>query len=279
VHQECVLSGAESEAVKRGRVAAVQAMSGTGSTYLAAPFLGRAEQFKSKRVYIGTSAWVNYEPLLNLVGSKVVKYRHYDADRGVVAFSDLLEAVDEAPSGSIFVLQGCCHNPSGADPSNEQWKTTAWASKPKGQFPSFGVVYEGPGGLLAEDAFGLRYFAEQRFELLARQSFLKNFRVYGKRCGPLHACLENGDVAVNVFDQPGCMIRWEFSSSAAYGSRLVNIILKAGSLTSHWQTELTIMRERLVGLRRTLYDPLILTFVHLAPLLTTRRHQETGNQF
>ncbi|KAF3052159.1 hypothetical protein E8E11_002807 [Didymella keratinophila] len=251
-----VLLGAESEAVKTGRIASTQAISGTGSIHLAALFLSRAEQFKCKKVYIGTPAWGNYEPLFNLVGFEVVKYRHYDAARGVVAFSDLLKAVEQAPSGSIFVLQGCCHNPSGADLSNEQWRTLARAMKPKDHFPFFDMAYQGLGSPLAEDAFGLRHFAEQRFELLACQSFSKNFGLYGERCDVLHVLAESDAVAANVYDQLRCLIRWEFSSSPAYGSRLVNTILKDTSLTSQWQNELTVMRERLVGLRRTLYDSL-----------------------
>ena len=249
-----VLFGAESEAVRTGRIASAQAISGTGSIHLAALFLSRAEEFKGKKVYIGTPAWGNYEPLFNLVGFEVVKYRHYDAERGTVAFGDLLKAVDQAPNGSIFVLQGCCHNPSGADLSKEQWRTLARAMKPKGHFPFFDMAYQGLGAPLVEDAFGLRHFTEQGFELLACQSFSKNFGLYGERCGVLHILTEKEAVAANVYDQLRCLIRWEFSSSPAYGSRLVNTVLEDGNLTTQWQEELVVMRDRLVGLRRQLYD-------------------------
>lgn len=260
-----VLFGADSEAVKDKRIASAQAISGTGSIHLAALFLRRAEQFRGKRVYVGTPAWGNYEPLFNLIGFEVVKYRHYDAERGVVAFSDLLGAVDQAPNSSIFVLQGCCHNPSGADLSKEQWNALARAMKPKNHFPFFDMAYQGLGGPLDEDAYGLRHFAEQGFELLACQSFSKNFGLYGERCGVLHILVEGQAVAANVYDQLRCLIRWEFSSSPAYGSRLVNTILKNTSLTSQWQDELIVMRERLVSLRKTLYE--LLTRKHKASLL------------
>ncbi|KAF3046110.1 hypothetical protein E8E12_011155 [Didymella heteroderae] len=249
-----VLFGAESEAVETGRIASAQAISGTGSIHLAALFLSRAEQFKGKKVHVGAPAWGNYEPLFNLVGFEVVKYRHYDAERGVVAFSDLLKAVDQAPNGSMFVLQGCCHNPSGADLSSEQWQTLARAMKTKGHFPFFDMAYQGLGASLVDDAFGPRCFAKQGLELLACQSFSKNFGLYGERCGVLHILTESEAVAANVYDQLRCLIRWEFSSSPAYGSRLVNTILKDASLTSQWEDELVVMRERLGNLRRTLYD-------------------------
>ncbi|KAH6618722.1 aspartate aminotransferase [Boeremia exigua] len=258
-----ILFGAESEAVKTRRIASAQAISGTGSIHLAALFLSRAEEFRGKKVYIGTPAWGNYEPLFNLVGFEVVKYRHYDAERGTVAFSDLLDAVQHAPDGSIFVLQGCCHNPSGADLSREQWQTLAKAMKPKRHFPFFDMAYQGLGGPLEDDAFGLRHFVERGFELLACQSFSKNFGLYGERCGVLHILTEKEAVAANVYDQLRCLIRWEFSSSPAYGSRLVNTVLKDNTLTSQWQEELVVMRVRLVSLRRALHD--LLTKVQKTP--------------
>lgn len=254
-----LLFGDESEAIKIRNIASAQAISGTGSIHLAALFLSRAKELKDKQVFVGTPAWGNYEPLFNLVGFEVVKYRHYDAEKGVVDFKSLLKAVDCAPNGSIFVLQGCCHNPSGADLSRDQWRTLARAMKPKGHFPFFDMAYQGLGAPLAEDAFGLRHFAEQGFELLACQSFSKNFGLYGERCGVLHVLTEEEAVAANVYDQLRCLIRWEFSSSPAYGSRLVNTVLKDKALTSQWQDELLIMRNRLLSLRRTLHDLLTKT--------------------
>jgi aspartate aminotransferase len=280
-----VLFGAESEPVKTGRIASAQAISGTGSIHLAALFLSRADEFKGKKVYIGTPAWGNYEPLFNLVGFEVVKYRHYDAQKGRVAFEDLVNAVEKAPEGSIFVLQGCCHNPSGADLSKEQWRKLAQAMKPKGHFPFFDMAYQGLGAPLADDAYGLRHFAEQSFELLACQSFSKNFGLYGERCGVLHILTEKKTVAANVYDQLRCLIRWEFSSSPAYGSRLVNTVLKDVTLTSQWQDELVVMRERLIGLRSTLYDLLTKTqkvsshqTLPSRPILTANRRRVTGRR-
>lgn len=249
-----VLFGADCEAWQTGRVASAQAISGTGSIHLAALFLSRTREFGAQKVYIGTPAWGNYEPLFNLVGFEVVKYRHYDAERGTVAFADILSAVEQAPNGSVFVLQGCCHNPSGADLSKEQWRDLARAIKARCHFPFFDMAYQGLGAALEEDAFGLRHFAESGFELVACQSFSKNFGLYGERCGVLHVLTESEKVAANVYDQLRCLIRWEFSSSPAYGSRLVNTVLKSSRLTAQWEGELTSMRERLVRLRRTLYD-------------------------
>lgn len=229
-----VLFGKDSKAIKSSRTTSVQAISGTGSIHLAALFLSRCSSFKGKKVYIGTPAWGNYEPLFNLVGLEVVKYKYYDAAKGVVDFKSVLEAVSQAPEGSIFVLQGCCHNPSGADLKPEQWGELANAMKPRKLFPFFDMAYQGLGAGLEEDAYGLRYFEKQGVELLACQSFSKNFGLYGERCGVLHVVSESEKVAANVYDQLRCLIRWEFSSSPAYGSRLVNTILGSGELSRKW---------------------------------------------
>lgn len=229
-----VLFGKNSRAIRSSQVTSVQAISGTGSIHLAALFLSRCASFNGKKVYIGTPAWGNYEPLFNLVGLEVVKYKYYDATKGSVDFVSVLESVSSAPERSIFVLQGCCHNPSGADLTQDQWRKLATAMKPKKLFPFFDMAYQGLGASLEDDACGLRHFEEQEFELLACQSFSKNFGLYGERCGVLHVVSENEKVATNVYDQLRCLIRWEFSSSPAYGSRLVNTILESEQLTAKW---------------------------------------------
>lgn len=146
----------------------------------------------------------------------------------------MLDAATKAPEGSIFVLQSCCHNPSGADLSPAQWRELAQAMSKKKLFPLFDTAYQGLGGSLEEDAYGLRLFAGRGFELMACQSFSKNFGLYGERCGVLHVVSETKDIASCVYDQLRCLIRWEFSSSPAYGARLVNIILRDEELAESW---------------------------------------------
>jgi aspartate aminotransferase len=229
-----VLFGSQSAALRAQRVTSVQAISGTGSIHLAALFLSRSDTFKNKNVYIGTPAWGNYEPLFNLVGLSVKKYKHYDASKGIVDFPSVLDAISQAPEGSIFVLQGCCHNPSGADFSQTQWQELAQAMKKRNHFPLFDMAYQGLGNGVDEDAYGLRLFSDMGFELAACQSFSKNFGLYGERCGAVHFASESREVAENVYDQLRCLIRWEFSSSPAYGSRLVNIVLSDAKLSQEW---------------------------------------------
>jgi aspartate aminotransferase len=252
-----VLFGKDAEAIRSSRVTSVQAISGTGSIHLAALFLSRCASFSGKKVYIGTPAWGNYEPLFNLVGLDVVQYRYYDGEKGIIDFRSVLDAVSRAPQGSIFVLQGCCHNPSGLDLSQVQWRELANAMKQNEQFPFFDMAYQGLGTSIEGDAYGLRCFEQLGFELLACQSFSKNFGLYGERCGALHMVLGDRETSANVYDQLRCLIRWEFSSSPAYGARLVNTILANDDMLVQWSDELTIMRHRLHQLRQELHEALV----------------------
>ncbi|USP74748.1 Zn(II)2Cys6 transcription factor [Curvularia clavata] len=252
-----VLFGWEADILSSGRVTSVQAISGTGAIHLGALFLARTPSFQGKKVYIGTPAWGNYVPLFNLVGFEVVTYRHYDVSTGTVDFDSVLTATRSADAGSIFVLQGCCHNPSGADFSLAQWDRLADEMQAKKLFPLFDMAYQGLGASLDEDAYGLRLFAGRNLELLACQSFSKNFGLYGERVGVLHAVSQDADVAARVYERLRCLIRWEFSSSPAYGARLVNIILSDNELRQDWQTELAQIQKRLADNRKALHAELV----------------------
>lgn len=203
---------------------------------MAALFLNKCATFKDNRrvVYLGTPAWGNYEPLCQLVGFGVVKYKYYNTDEAKVDFDCLLNAVSGASPDSIFILQGCCHNPTGADLTQGQWRTLAEAMKKAKVFPFFDIAYQGLGSSIEDDAYGIRLFTLMDFEMIVCQSFSKNFGLYGERCGVLHVVTKDAATTKNVYDQLRCLIRWEFSSSPAYGSRLVNIVLQNPPLEKLW---------------------------------------------
>lgn len=225
---------AKSRALMIGfQVASVQTISGTGANHLAALFLSRSAEFAGKSVYIGTPAWGNYEPIFRLVGIDVVKYTYYDINTGV-DFSGMLEQVETAPAKSIFVLQSCCHNPTGADLTTEQWDQLGEAFKKHDVLPFFDIAYQGLGSGLDADAYGIRRFVELGLEFVVAQSFAKNFGLYGERAGVLHIVGKDEENARNIGDQLRSLIRWEFSSSPAYGSRLVTIVLEDAELSKIW---------------------------------------------
>uniref|UniRef100_A0A8H7KFP4 Aminotransferase class I/classII large domain-containing protein n=1 Tax=Bionectria ochroleuca TaxID=29856 RepID=A0A8H7KFP4_BIOOC len=203
-------------------------------------------------VYVGIPAWGNYKPLMKLVGLDVVEYTYYDSIKRSIDFPAILRAARDAPSGSVFILQGCCHNPTGADPSPAQWDELALCLKQGGHLPLLDVAYQGLGDGLEEDVYSVRAFARRGFDMLVCQSFSKNFALYGERCGALHAVCGDARQAANVRDRLRCLIRWEFSSAPAFGSRLVNITLGSDALRTQWQEELGAMQQRIKTLRQEL---------------------------
>lgn len=188
-------------------------------------FLSRSVSRLNKTVYLGTPAWGNYEPMCRLVGLDVKTYQHYQPDTGAVSWDSVMEAVRGAAAGSIFILQACCHNPTAANFSKGQWQVLAKEMKARKLFPLFDIAYQGLGAGLDEDVYCVRLFESLNIEMLVCQSFSKNFGLYGERVGALHAYCSHAEVAPAVQDQLRFLIRSEFSSSPAFGARVVTTIL------------------------------------------------------
>lgn len=233
-HAAGVMFGRDSALLAAGKIASVQTISGTGAVHLAAQFISRFVH-PSPTVYVGTPTWGNYKPLCELVGLHIVEFQQYDSEKRTLDFPAILAAVRSAPRASVFIFQACCHNPTGMDPTRAQWDELRAAVRDMGHFPVFDNAYQGLGDGLDEDAYVVRSWAAEGIEMFVCQSFSKNFALYGERCGVLHAfCPAGAGAARNVHDQLRCLIRWEFSSSPAYGSRLVTRILSSEELRSKW---------------------------------------------
>ncbi|CAI7586761.1 unnamed protein product [Penicillium pancosmium] len=214
---------------RREKVASVQTISGTGAVHLALMLLARSSKKNSRQVYIGTPTWGNYIPMCNLAGLESKQYTHYDTLTGGVDFESVIKAIRTADEGSVFILQGCCHNPTAADFSREQWQTLAAEMKSRHLLPLLDIAYQGLGNGIEEDSYGVRHFAQMGFEMIVCQSFSKNFGLYGERAGACHVVCASETHVQPVHDQLRCLIRWEFSSSPAYGSRLVDLVLSDSS--------------------------------------------------
>ncbi|KAL6884754.1 pyridoxal phosphate-dependent transferase, partial [Trichoderma evansii] len=247
-----LIFGQNCQPMDSGNITSVQTISGTGANHIAALALRQSISPRPK-VFVGTPTWGNYKPIFELVGLEVLEYSYFDTNTRTVDFSSILSAVQAAPPRSVFVLQACCHNPTGADPTKEQWQTLGSVMKKHGHFAFFDIAYQGLGDGLEEDAYAVRLFASLGFEMFICQSFSKNFALYGERCGVLHAVCLNPETATNVRDRLRCLIRWEFSSSPAYGSRLVTIVLESDQLADDWLQELSEIQHRLKSLRKQLH--------------------------
>ncbi|KAF8072598.1 Aspartate aminotransferase P2 [Scenedesmus sp. PABB004] len=188
-----LLLGGDSPAVKDGRVAVLQALSGTGSLRVGAAFIARF--MPGTTVYISNPTWGNHRNIFGDEGVEWKYYRYFDADTVGLDFEGMTADLNAAPDGSIVLLHGCAHNPTGVDPTPEQWQAIADLCKAKGHMPFFDVAYQGfATGDLDKDAFAPRLFVESGLEVMVAQSYSKNLGLYGERVGALNVVLSDADV-------------------------------------------------------------------------------------
>ncbi|OOF69587.1 amino acid aminotransferase [Rodentibacter caecimuris] len=242
-----LLFGANSPVITQKRARTVQSLGGTGALRIAAEFIKR--QTKSQNVWISTPTWPNHNAIFNAVGMTIREYRYYDADNKALDWDNLISDLSNAGEGDVVLLHGCCHNPTGIDPTPQQWKILAEMSVKNGWLPLFDFAYQGLANGLDEDAVGLRTFAANHKELLVASSFSKNFGLYNERVGAFTLVAETEDIASTALTQVKSIIRTLYSNPASHGAATVAIVLKDQQLRQEWDEELTEMRERIKKMR------------------------------
>lgn len=170
--------GPDSSAIKDDRIAITQTISGTGALRVAAAFLERFYPH-GKKIYIPTPSWANHAAVFKDSGLQVEKYRYYNKDTIGLDFEGLVEDLKAAPSQSVILLHACAHNPTGVDPTEEQWRQISEVIKSKNHYTFFDMAYQGfASGNTDRDAFALRHFLNEGHELLLAQSFAKNMVIF-----------------------------------------------------------------------------------------------------
>ena len=249
-----LLLGESHPALKEQRAISVQAPGGCGALRIAAEMLMRCQE--SVRVWVSTPTWANHLPLLGSAGLQLIEYPYYDYKAHKIDFAAMLTSLDKLEAGDLVLLHGCCHNPSGADLSLEQWQALAQVLNKKGAVPFVDIAYQGLGEGLDEDAQGLRYLAEHCPEMIIASSCSKNFGLYRERVGSV-AVIANTNAAAQVCrSQLMNVAREIYSMPPSHGAALVDIILHNNDLTQSWQNELATMRERIAALRSTFAESL-----------------------
>lgn len=173
----------------------------------------------------------------------------------------MMQSIKSAPNGSVVVLHACAHNPTGVDPTQDQWREIAAAMRERSHFPFFDTAYQGfASGDLNKDAWSIRYFIEQGFELCVAQSFAKNFGLYGERTGAFHFVSAPGADAstanAHVASQLAILQRSEISNPPAYGARIASRILNDPVLFKEWEADLRTMSGRILEMRAGLQERL-----------------------
>lgn len=173
----------------------------------------------------------------------------------------MISALQSAQEGSIVLLHACAHNPTGVDPTQEQWKKIAEVMKARKLFPFFDCAYQGfASGNLSQDGWAIRYFVEQGFELLIAQSYAKNFGLYGERAGCFHfvapPSTDSADITTRVASQLAILQRSEISNPPAYGARIASLVLNDKELFALWEENLREMSGRIISMRKALRSKL-----------------------
>src|SRR5207249_6096595 len=208
------------------------------------------------QVWISEPSWENHRALFEGAGFNVNVYPYYDAAIHGLDFERMIETLDRVPTGSIIVLHTCCHNPTGVDPSAEQWGRILEVVRGHGQIPFLDLAYQGFGDGVEADAAVVRRFAATPGPLFVASSFSKSFSLYGERVGALSIVAADKDEAIRVLSQVKRVVRANYSSPPSFGGQVVATILDSPELSSLWEKELGTMRERIRAIRGALVDRL-----------------------
>lgn len=247
-----LLFGAESEIVQSRRAKTAQSLGGTGALRVAAEFIKR--QTPAQNVWISAPTWPNHNAIFNAVGINIRDYRYYDKASHSLDWNGMIEDLQQAQAGDVVLLHGCCHNPTGIDPTPEQWAELAKMSAEKGWLPLFDFAYQGFANGLEQDAAGLRAFAANHQEMLVASSYSKNFGLYNERVGAFTLVAADEETAARAFSQVKSIIRTLYSNPASHGGSAVAIVLQDEALKAQWVAELDEMRSRIKEMRRQFVD-------------------------
>ncbi|NXJ79016.1 AATC protein, partial [Trogon melanurus] len=249
--------GDDSPAIKENRIGSVQSLGGTGALRIGAEFLRRwynGNNNTATPVYISTPSWENHNSVFVDAGFKDIRTYHYwDAAKRGLDLQGLLDDMEKAPEFSIFILHACAHNPTGTDPTPDQWKQIAAVMKRRFLFPFFDSAYQGfASGSLDKDAWAVRYFVSEGFELFCAQSFSKNFGLYNERVGNLTVVGKDTDNVQRVLSQMEKIVRTTWSNPPTQGARIVATTLASPQLFTEWYDNVKTMADRVLLMRSEL---------------------------
>lgn len=236
------------------RIAAVQAPGGCGALRILAELLKRCDD--SLTVWVSDPTWANHIPLIGNAGLKLETYPYFNKDNASINFDAMIDCLKQVKKGDVVLLHGCCHNPTGADLTKEQWQIVLETAQQTGFIPFVDVAYQGFGDGLEEDAFGMRLLVNNLPEVIIAASCSKNFGLYRERVGVAVMVTPNTQIKQAIQTQIQSIARGIYSMPPSYGGALVDIILNDDALKTEWMGEVEDMRTRMQDLRGLLVSKL-----------------------
>ena len=245
-----LLFGADHPVLQQQRVATIQTLGGSGALKVGADFLKR--YFPESGVWVSDPTWENHVAIFAGAGFEVSTYPWYDEATNGVRFNDLLATLKTLPARSIVLLHPCCHNPTGADLTNDQWDAVIQILKARELIPFLDIAYQGFGAGMEEDAYAIRAIASAGLPALVSNSFSKIFSLYGERVGGLSVLCEDAEAAGRVLGQLKATVRRNYSSPPNFGAQVVAAVLNDEALKASWLAEVEEMRTRILAMRQEL---------------------------
>jgi aspartate/tyrosine/aromatic aminotransferase len=242
-----LLFGEGHEVIASARAVTAQTPGGTGALRVSGDFIHT--MFPSAKIWLSEPTWPNHPAVFRAAGLEIATFPYFQTETNSLDFDAMLSALRQVPAGDIVLLHGCCHNPTGIDPTPEQWQQIADTVYEQGALPLLDFAYQGFADGLEEDAVGLRALCREGREMLVCSSYSKNFGLYNERVGALTLVASGADEAATALSHLKLRIRTNYSNPPAHGAAIVATILADNELCAEWEAEVAAMRDRINRMR------------------------------
>lgn len=247
---QILLFGPDQHKRQAGQVSTIQSLGGTGALRIGADILKR--HFPQSGVWVSDPTWDNHKAILRAAGLTIYRYPYFDPTTNSVDFEALFDCLAGLPPHSIVLFHACCHNPTGADLSPEQWDQIGGIARMRKLIPFFDFAYQGFAKGIDEDAYPIRMMAKLGLSFLVANSFSKNFGLYGERCGALSFVCSNQREAALAQGEMESVVRSSYSNPPFHGAHIIAKVLLEPRLQALWRSNVEEMRLRIQDMRAAL---------------------------
>ena len=245
-----LLFGADSPLIKEGRVVTAECLGGTGALRVGGDFVKRLDT--NAPAAISAPSWENHRGIFESAGYQVLEYSYFDPKTRGVDFEGMVKSLESFPAKTLVILHACCHNPTGADLTPDQWKKIISICQTRQLIPFLDIAYQGFATGIEEDGEAVQLFADSGMSFFVSSSFSKSFSLYGERVGALSIVTQSKEESARVLSQLKRVIRTNYSNPPTHGAAIVAMVLNSPKLRQMWEDELAEMRERIKAMRHGL---------------------------
>jgi len=247
-----LIFGRDSDTIKQGRVRTIQTPGGTAALRVGADLIRHTRP--ASGIWASDPTWANHLALFPAAGLPMDSYPYFDEINSDLRYDDMMRALKNRGPGDVVLFHACCHNPCGVSPDPAQWESITDLAAERGFTPMVDMAYMGFERGVEEDSLAVRLFSKKCPEVIVASSCSKNFAVYRERVGALSIVCENEQKAVDVESVIHSLTRKNYSMPPTHGPGIIDIILHSDELTELWLSEVSAMRNRINGLRKTLAE-------------------------